>query len=301
LSPKASTGWPSVGDISSLPPNHRRAVASVLRTLEKRLTELDTEGQVRFSEGELLRLRQIVAATGSSLPERSPSGLLAALAVLVDGLEPDRLAGYGRLSPVQRETLSRLAERVRRLLATASVLSPEVATDGPANVVFTPIGVVRSPFKAHEGTPIQPRAAEGRNGFVELFPEYAQALADLEGFERIWIVSLLERGRPWRPQVIPYLDSVPHGLFATRAPSRPNPVGISSVRLLGISGCRLDVSEIDLLDGTPVLDIKPYVPAFDAYPKAAAGWVDRARVASGIADDRFANADEPPSDDSSEE
>ena len=301
MSAKAPTGWPSADEITSLPPNHRRAIASVLRTLEKRLSELAADGCITFPAGELLRLREIVAATGSNLPERNAIGLLAALAVLADGLEPDRLAGYGNLSPAQWATLDRLTECARSLLATASVLDPEGDSGGSEKVVMVPIGVVRSSFTAHEGTPIQPRAAGGHGGSIELLPKYAPALADLEGFDRIWVVSWLNRGRPWEPVVVPYLDSTPHGLFATRAPSRPNPVGISTVRLLGISSCKLDVSELDLLDGTPVLDIKPYVPEFDAYPEAAAGWVDRSRVASGIADDRFANADKQPSGDPPEE
>lgn len=297
MSSKSPPGWPSADEVSSLPPNHRRAVASVLRTLEKRLSELEAEGQVRVPEGELQRLGQVVNATGSSLPVRSPAGLLAALAVMADGLEPGRLAGYGELSRAHRATLNRLAKSVRSLLATISALHPEAGSGDPGNMMFVPIGVVRSSFTAHAGTPIQPRAAEGHGGSIELHPEYAPALADLEGFERIWIVSLLDRSRSWRPLVIPYLDSTPRGLFATRAPSRPNPVGISTVRLLGISGSRLEVGDLDLLDGTPVLDIKPYVPEFDSYPEAAAGWLDHSPIATGNADDRFEeNASGEPDD-----
>jgi len=295
-----TTEWPSPDDISSLPPNHRRAIAGVLRTLERRLSELHADGLAVLPEGELKALGGLVAATGSRLPERSPAGLLAALAVLADGLEPDRLAGYGPLSAVQRSTLSHLAIRARNLLTTTALSPPAIEDTGLESVVLIPIGVVHSPFDDHQGTPIQPRTAEDHTGYVELLPEYAPALADLEGFDRIWIVSVLDRGRGWRPLVIPYRDTAQRGLFATRAPSRPNPVGISAVRLLGISGCRLDIGELDLLDGTPVLDIKPYVPEFDAYPEAVAGWLDRSSVDRTAADNRFAQSSPPESDDAQE-
>lgn len=300
MSAGAPRGWPSAEEIASLPPNHRRAISSVLRTLEKRLSELAADGRVRLPQGDLGRLSEIMEAAGSHLPERNSAGMLAALAVLADGLEPERLAGYGELSRAHKSTLARLADRVRSLLATAEALHPEGEKTAPESVALVPIGVVHSRFMDQDGTPIQPRAAEGHRGSIELFPEYAPALADLDGFDRIWIVSLLDRGRSWKPLVIPYRDSTPHGLFATRAPSRPNPVGISTVRLLGISGCRLDVSELDLLDGTPVLDIKPYVPEFDAYPGAAAGWLDRSSAARGTADDRFSEQPPTPLDDCSE-
>ncbi len=153
-------------------------------------------------------------------------------------------------------------------------------------LTLTPIGVIRSPHREAAGAPIQPAyaAAEGR---VIVEPAYAEALADLEGFDRIWLLYWFDRARPWMPRVVPYRDTRTHGLFATRAPARPNPVGMSVVRLLRREGRELVVGGIDVLDGTPLLDIKPYVPAWDAWPDARAGWLDARRAAREVADGRF--------------
>jgi len=135
------------------------------------------------------------------------------------------------------------------------------------------IGKIRSPFSQATGTPIQPSRsrAEGR---VELDAKWVGALKDLEGFERVWLVYWFSRAAEAKLSVIPYRDMVERGLFATRAPARPNPIGLSCVRLLGIEGNVLKVGDIDILDGTPLLDIKPYVPAYDNYPVTRVGWVD---------------------------
>jgi len=155
------------------------------------------------------------------------------------------------------------------------------------SVTFRPIGVVRSPFTREEGTPIQPALASGTEGVIELEPAYAPALADLDGFERIWVLYVLDRAGAYRPQVVPYRDDRLRGLFATRAPCRPNPIGLSSLRLLAVTGATLRVADLDILDGTPVLDIKPYVPRFDAFPAARAGWLDADRRDERHADGRF--------------
>lgn len=155
--------------------------------------------------------------------------------------------------------------------------------------VFTmkPVGVIRTPCKSAAGTPIQPVFGQQLCGEVEVFEEYQQALTDIEGFERLWLVYLLDRAGPFQPSVVPFRDNVPHGLFATRAPSRPNPIGMSAVRLLGRDGRVLRVAELDVLDGTPLIDLKPYVPAFDAFPGSAAGWMDSTAVDRRFADGRF--------------
>jgi len=150
-----------------------------------------------------------------------------------------------------------------------------------------PVGFARTPFREAAGTPVQPRAAAGARGTIEFSPDYAEGLLDLEGFERIWVITWYDRAAAPRMLVTPYLDTARHGLFATRAPARPNPIGISCVKLERIEGTTLHVSEVDLLDGTPVLDVKPYVPAFDSWPAAKAGWVDAKRVEGGTADGRF--------------
>ncbi|MGB9606461.1 MAG: tRNA (N6-threonylcarbamoyladenosine(37)-N6)-methyltransferase TrmO [Bryobacteraceae bacterium] len=151
-----------------------------------------------------------------------------------------------------------------------------------------PIGVIRTPFREPAGTPIQPCMSDGAEGQVIVFDEYREGLSDLEGFERIWLLYWFHCASPARLRVQPYLDSQERGLFATRAPCRPNPIGISCVRLLAVEGNVLRIAEVDIVDGTPLLDIKPYVPRFDAYPAARAGWLASARSARCAADDRFA-------------
>jgi tRNA-Thr(GGU) m(6)t(6)A37 methyltransferase TsaA len=157
---------------------------------------------------------------------------------------------------------------------------------------LTTIGLIHSPFQEPAGTPIQPPLARGTEGTVEVFPEYAEGLTDLEGFERIWLLYWLDRAPPPRLRIVPFRDEVPRGLFATRAPCRPNPIGLSCVRLLSIQGCLLTVSGVDILEGTPLLDIKPYVPEFDAFGQSRAGWLENRCDGRTVADHRFgANSD----------
>jgi tRNA-Thr(GGU) m(6)t(6)A37 methyltransferase TsaA len=159
---------------------------------------------------------------------------------------------------------------------------------------FRSIGIVRSPFREHAGTPIQPTVADGAEGSVELDASYTDALAGLDGFERVWIVYVFDRAAAFHSSVVPYRDDRPHGLFATRAPARPNAIGLSALRLLSIRGATLRVADVDILDGTPVLDVKPYVPAFDAFPSVRAGWLDERRVPAQTADRRFEGGGEDP-------
>ena len=152
---------------------------------------------------------------------------------------------------------------------------------------LNPIGVIHSPYREPGGTPIQPAFGGGVRGEVEVHEEYADALDDLEGFEHIWLIYWLHRARPHRLKVVPYRDTVERGLFATRAPSRPNPIGLSLVRLVGRESNRLQVEGLDILDGTPLLDIKPYIPKIDARAGSKAGWFDAGRDAREVADGRF--------------
>lgn len=149
------------------------------------------------------------------------------------------------------------------------------------------IGVIKTPFASAEGTPIQPLYGEGIEGRVVLFDRYEPALVDLDGFERIWVVYWIDRAGPYHPQVVPYRDTGQHGLFATRSPCRPNPIGLSLVRLISRTGCELSIADVEMLDDTPLLDIKPYVPAFDCRPGSRAGWFDRATADTRFADARF--------------
>lgn len=154
---------------------------------------------------------------------------------------------------------------------------------------YQPIGVIHSPFKEPGGTPIQPKAAAGARGRVEIFHEYAEGLEDLEGFSHIMLIYHFHLSGGYLLKVRPYLDDAPRGLFSTRAPARPNPIGISVVGLDGIDGLNLLVRDIDIVDGTPLLDIKPYVPEFDAPGAKRIGWLEKKlhRLASAKGDGRF--------------
>jgi len=152
---------------------------------------------------------------------------------------------------------------------------------------FKPIGIIRSPFREAAGTPIQAPFGERVEGAVELHEEFEPALLDLDGFERIWLIYWLDRADCYRPTVVPYLDDKPHGLFATRSPCRPNPIGLSAVRLLGREGRVLRIADLDILDNTPLLDLKPYVPEFDAFQGSRAGWFAESQVRRYQADERF--------------
>jgi tRNA-Thr(GGU) m(6)t(6)A37 methyltransferase TsaA len=124
---------------------------------------------------------------------------------------------------------------------------------------------------------------------VEVLPELAEGLKDLDGFSHVILLYHFHRVQQARLMVTPFLDSQPHGVFATRAPVRPNPIGLSVVKLLGIDQNILHIENVDIVDGTPLLDIKPYVPEFDQHPADRVGWLEqtKAQVGSKKADGRF--------------
>jgi tRNA-Thr(GGU) m(6)t(6)A37 methyltransferase TsaA len=157
-------------------------------------------------------------------------------------------------------------------------------------ITYRPIGIIHSPFKEPRGTPIQPAAAWGVAGTVELFPEYVEGLADLDGFSHIILIYHFHLCRKPSLRVKPFMDDEVHGVFAVRAPSRPNPIGISAVRLVGIEGNVLHIQDVDVVDGTPLLDIKPYVPEFDVRAVEKTGWLDKNvhKLARSQDDGRFA-------------
>jgi tRNA-Thr(GGU) m(6)t(6)A37 methyltransferase TsaA len=139
---------------------------------------------------------------------------------------------------------------------------------------FQPIGIIHSSFSRVEQTPVQPYRSRAA-GRVELLPEYEPGLRDIEGFSHIILLYFFHQAEPgYELEVIPLLDVVRRGLFATRHPRRPNPIGLSVVRLVRREGRVLHVDGIDVLDGTPLLDVKPYVPPFDAFPEATLGWLE---------------------------
>ncbi|MGD9610043.1 MAG: tRNA (N6-threonylcarbamoyladenosine(37)-N6)-methyltransferase TrmO [Desulfovibrionaceae bacterium] len=159
-----------------------------------------------------------------------------------------------------------------------------------------PIGVIRTPFASLTGMPIQPGGAREVIGRVELRPELAPGLADLTGFSHVYLLYCFHLSEGYQLSVTPYLDDTPRGLFATRAPRRPNPIGLSVVAVVAVSRNVLTVRGIDVLDGTPLLDIKPYAPAFDAPDgPVRSGWLETSGrdVGATRADTRFVPGTDP--------
>jgi tRNA-Thr(GGU) m(6)t(6)A37 methyltransferase TsaA len=141
-------------------------------------------------------------------------------------------------------------------------------------IKYRAVGVIHSPFKEPKGTPIQPEGARGVQGTVEVFPEFAEGLADIEGFSHIILLYHFHLAKPGALQARPYLNHKVHGVFAMRGPSRPNPLGFSVVRLVRVARNVLFVEDLDIVDETPLLDIEPYVPAFDAREATRIGWLE---------------------------
>ena len=156
-------------------------------------------------------------------------------------------------------------------------------------VQYHSIGIIHTPFKEIEGVPLQPTGASRVSGHIEIFPEYAEGLRDLDGFSHIILLYHFHQAKGWDPLVTPFLDSQPRGVFSTRAPKRPNPIGLSVVKLLNIEKNILQIENVDILDGTPLLDIKPYVPEFDQHPADRVGWLkdSRGKVRTKKSDGRF--------------
>jgi len=144
----------------------------------------------------------------------------------------------------------------------------------PPQITLNPIGLVRSPHQDPKATPIQPRFALGCPGSIELLPSLEAGLQDIEGFSHLILIYHLHRAEPAPLVVRPFMDPTPRGVFATRYPSRPNNLGLSVVRLAGRRGPILDILDVDILDGTPLLDIKPFFPRFDVPEGAKGGWND---------------------------
>ena len=175
---------------------------------------------------------------------------------------------------------------------------PASGTDCPATgaaVIYHPIGIIHSPFSDWRGMPIQPAGARGVKGRVEIAAPYRQALKDLESFSHIILLYHFHLSKDYHLEVIPFLDTVPRGLFATRAPRRPNPLGLSIVKLTGIKGGVLHIEDVDIVTGTPLLDIKPYVPSFDIVTEATGGWTQgkEKEVRAMRSDGRFHAAPDP--------
>lgn len=155
-------------------------------------------------------------------------------------------------------------------------------------IAMRPIGAIRSPYRATQGMPIQTVAAADVEGELEVFAQFAEGLRDIEGFEYLILLTHLHQAVE-KLQVVPFMDTASHGVFATRAPARPNRIGLSIVRLLEVRGRVLRFAGNDMLDGTPVLDIKPYVPALDVRQTERIGWFEQGlrRLPSTVSDDRM--------------
>jgi len=156
-------------------------------------------------------------------------------------------------------------------------------------ISFKPIGIIHSAYTDLSDMPIQPTTRTSGPGSVEIFPEYADGLRDLDSFSHIILLYHLHEVKRVDLTVTPFLDSEPRGVFATRAPTRPNPIGLSVVRLVAVQDNTILVADLDILEGTPLLDIKPYVPAFDHRADAKVGWLEQARgsIRERVSDGRF--------------
>ncbi|NOU59353.1 tRNA (N6-threonylcarbamoyladenosine(37)-N6)-methyltransferase TrmO [Marinifilum caeruleilacunae] len=141
-------------------------------------------------------------------------------------------------------------------------------------ICFQSIGTIHTPHKTQDKMPIQPLSAKGVKAKVELKPEFAAGLRDLESFSHVILIFHLHKSDGFDLDVLPFMDDQTHGVFATRAPRRPNAIGISTVKLHSIEGNILHVEDVDILDGTPLLDIKPFFSKFDNRPDAVSGWLD---------------------------
>ena len=157
------------------------------------------------------------------------------------------------------------------------------------NITYHPIGIIHTPYTDLTDMPIQPAGAPHVQGKIEVAPEYVPGLQDLDGFSHIILLYHLHQVKTTDLLVTPFLDDQTRGVFATRAPRRPNPIGLSVVKLSRIEGATLHIENVDVLDGTPLLDIKPYIPEFDHYNDVKIGWLENARgkVSRTKSDNRF--------------
>jgi tRNA-Thr(GGU) m(6)t(6)A37 methyltransferase TsaA len=158
-----------------------------------------------------------------------------------------------------------------------------------SSIVFTSIGIIHSPFKELKGMPIQPAAALDVEGWIEIYPDYVEGLKDLDGFSHIYLLYHFHKANQAKLTVTPFLDTVPRGVFSTRAPSRPNPVGLSVVALDRVDHNRIYIRNVDILDGTPLIDVKPYIPEFEQQEELRTGWLEASgeEIRNKLSDDRF--------------
>ncbi len=142
-------------------------------------------------------------------------------------------------------------------------------------ITIKPIGVIHTPFVEINNMPIQPLAAEGVKGVIELDESFVDGLKDLNGFSHITLIYQFHKVDGYKLQVVPFMDTEPHGIFATKAPKRPNAIGISTVKLMSIKNNLIEIEQIDVLDGTPLIDIKPFYPRYDNREDVQIGWLEK--------------------------
>jgi tRNA (adenine37-N6)-methyltransferase len=141
------------------------------------------------------------------------------------------------------------------------------------NIYCQPVGIIHTPFKTPVDMPLQAIAGKGVAGSIEIFPEYQEGLKDLDGFSHLILIYYMHLAGSPSLTVLPFLDSEPRGVFSTRHPRHPNMLGLSIVRLVSVEGCTLQIEDLDMIDGSPLLDIKPYVPTFDIRENVSIGWL----------------------------
>lgn len=142
------------------------------------------------------------------------------------------------------------------------------------SITIQPIGIIHTPHQDIKNMPIQPIAAEGVKGHIELLPEYVPGLKDLEGFSHITLLYHFHKIKGYELEVTPFMDTVKRGIFSCKAPKRPNAIGYSTVKLSGIKGNIIEIEQVDMLDGTPLLDIKPFYPRYDNRDNVRIGWLE---------------------------
>lgn len=158
-------------------------------------------------------------------------------------------------------------------------------------IILEPIGVIHTPHGQIEGMPVQPAGAAGFTGKAVIKKEYVEGLTDLDGFSHATLVYHFHKAEGYTLMPVPFMDTKPHGVFATRAPKRPNHIGMSTVRILSIEGDTVTFDGADMLDGTPLIDVKPYFPKYDSPPDSKSGWLDTAahkQCCNVRSDNRFA-------------
>ena len=160
-----------------------------------------------------------------------------------------------------------------------------------AGITYTPIGIIKSPFDEPKGTPIQPKGAMDVEGEIELYPEFQDGLKDIEGFSHLILIYHFHLAASGDLKRTPFMDDEEHGIFAIRAPSRPNPIGLSIVRLVEVKDNVVSIKDVDIVNGTPLLDIKPSVQEFDVRTDTQLGWLEKNihKVDYSKDDGRFTN------------